>query len=202
MFTHVRSRRSILLFIGLLLGGGVLAGGIVAAQFRELATPEELDAALRDAPMVKVADIPGGRGLSGRGVFVQSTSTGLLCLWDASSAATLARQGGCNSQDDPLGGQKLFVSFAYDGGPAPTDVTDARLIGLASMDVSAVDVLMSDGTRRKISLRRASIGADEYHAFGHRVNKADLRKGVTPTAVIALNEAGQEIDRQATGVAG
>jgi hypothetical protein len=202
MFTHVRSRRSIVLFIGLLLGGAVLAGGVVAAQFRELASPEELDAAFRDAPMVKVADIPAGHGLSGRGVFLQSTSTGLLCLWDASSAAAVARQGGCNPQDDPLGGRKLFISFAYDGGPASTSVTDARLIGLVSADVSAVEVAMSDGTRRKIALRKSSVATHDYGAFGHRISSSDLKRGVTPTAVVAFNEAGQEIDRQATGVAG
>ncbi len=35
-----------------------------------------------------------------------------------------------------------------------------------------------------------------------RFKKADLRRGIAPVAVVALDKAGQEIDRQPTGFAG
>ena len=95
-----------------------------------------------------------------------------------------------------------MVSFAYDGGPAPADVRDARLIGLASSDVAEVQVLMSNGARHKMPLRSAYIGDEEYRAFGHRINRAALRGGIGPTAVLALSKGGAEIDRQGTGFAG
>jgi hypothetical protein len=93
----------------------------------------------------------------------------------------------------------MMVSFAYEGGPAVQDVKDARLIGLTSLDAVTVQVLMSDGTRRNVTLRGASVGAGEFRAFGYRFNMGQIRRAVTPTAVVALNGAGREIDRQATG---
>lgn len=194
-------RRWSALAIGV-LAGGTLAGGVVAAQFRDAASLEELDASLRDDPLVRIADIPAANGLPSRGVFVQSTAAGFVCLWDAPSAGASKRQGGCNSADDPLGGRKLFISFAYDGGPAVADIRDARLIGLASADVAAVKVVMSDGTARNMPLRTAALAGRRYLAFGYRVSQGDLRREVTPRAVLAVNGAGEEIDRQATGVAG
>jgi hypothetical protein len=177
----------------------LLAGGVVAAQLRAFATPETLDSAIRNSEMIRVADIAPADGAPARGVFVQTTPTGLLCLSDALSARSANKGGGCNSAADPLGGDTMFISFAYDGGPAVSDVEDARLIGLVSLQAEAVEVLMSDGSRRDVKLKRATVGDDTYRAFGYRVKTADLRRGVTPTAVIALNAAGEEIDRQATG---
>ncbi len=200
MFTTKKRVVAVLLVAALI--GAILVSGVVAAQFLGFEDQEKLEAAMREDPVTRVADIGAAPGLAGRGVFVQMTSTGLLCIFDAPSATSLTRQGGCNGADDPLGGKKIFFSFAYDGGPAPADVTDARLIGLASPQVAAVAVLMSNGARRKMALRRASVGGAEYLAFGYRITKPDLRGGVTPTAVLALNEAGEEIDRQETGFAG
>lgn len=185
-----------------LLTGAILAGGVVAGQFRGPEDPDRLEAALREAPMTRVADIAPANGLSGRGVFVQTTATGLVCLWDMPTATSSGGQGGCNSADDPLGGRKLMISFAYDGGPAVADVRDARLIGLAAVDTAAVHVLMSDGTRRKLALRKTQAGTGAFLAFGHRISRGELRRNVTPTTVVALDEAGQEIDRQATGFTG
>jgi hypothetical protein len=37
--------------------------------------------------------------------------------------------------------------------------------------------------------------------LGFRFKRADLRRGVTPTAVVVLDAAGNERDRQATGFA-
>ncbi len=192
--------RWITLAIGL-LAAAIFAGGVIAAQFRDATNIDGLEASFRDDPLVKVADIAAEPGLSSRGVFVQSTSAGFLCLWDAPSAGALNRQGGCNSSDDPLGGKKMFVSLAYEGGPAMSDVKDARLIGLTASDVANVQLLMTDGTRRELRLKKASVGSADYGALGYRLRKVDLRRGVGPTAVIALNDAGEEIDRQATGFA-
>lgn len=201
MFRRLRNTRVVVVGLVALAAAAIVASGVIASQ-GELENPDALEAALRSDPLFKVAELGAAGGLAARGVFAQKTSTGLLCLWDAPSAEAPSRQGGCNSADDPLGGRKLLMSFAYEGGPTAATVTDARLIGLTSMDVSIVEVAMTDGTRRKIPLRKASVGSDEYRAFGYRVSQADLRKGVTPTAVVALDEAGREIDRQATGVAG
>ena len=180
---------------------GVSAGGVIASQFRAFDDPDRLAAAIGEAPLVRVAEIAGVGGVPSRGVFVQQTSTGHVCLWDAPSAGSRQRQGGCNSADDPLGGSELSVSFAYDGGPEPATVSDARLIGLALESVAEVQVLMSDGTRRSMHLRSARIDRIVYRAFGHRFAPGELRRGVEPKAVVALNAGGQEIDRQETGFA-
>jgi len=177
----------------------ILASSVVAGQFRT-PDPELFHAGLATGEIARVADIAAGDGLPSRGVFVQATDTGQLCLWDAPSASSRQRQGGCNSVDDPLGGSALSASLAYEGGPAVEDVKDARLIGLASRDVATIQVLMSDGTRREVHLRKAMLGSDEYRAFGYRFKKSDLRGGVGPTAVIARSATGDEIARQVTGI--
>lgn len=180
----------------------ILAGSIFAGHLAGTGDPESVISAIREDAAIKVADIPADRGRSARGVFVHKTSTGHLCVWDAPSATSREQQGGCNSADDPLGGKKLFVSLAYDGGPSASAVTDARLIGLGAPNVAAVEILMIDGTRRSVALRGVRIGADDYRAFGYRFRTSDLRRGVTPVAVVALDESGAEIDRQTTGFNG
>lgn len=205
MFTSGSMRRYVVLAVGTLLLGGVITSGVIAGQFRGPEDPETLAAALREDPAVRVADIGAVQGLPGRGVFVQFTSTGLLCLFDAPSPTALARQGGCNSADDPLGGRRLFASLSYEGGPGVEQVKDARLIGLVSADVEAVEVLMTDGTRREVALRRPVAFAtrgDSYRAFGYRFKVSDLKRGLGPTAVLALDSNGGELDRQLTGFGG
>jgi len=194
----MRGRRAIVASI-LALGAATLASSVVAGQFRTM-DPKSLNDALANGQAVRVADIAAGDGSSGRGVFVQTTDTGYFCLYDALSASSLQRQGGCNSVDDPLGGSALLVSLAYDGGPDVEDAREARLIGLAASGVTAVEVLMTDGTRRDVRLRKARLGPDDYVAFGYRIKNDDLRKGIGPTAVIAKDAAGTEIARQATGI--
>ncbi|MGH3136123.1 MAG: hypothetical protein ACRDPV_06490 [Gaiellaceae bacterium] len=181
------------------VAAAILASSVVAGQFRG-ADPEAFHAGLATGEITRVADIAAGDGLPGRGVFVQTTDTGQFCLWDAPSASSQQRQGGCNSVDDPLGGSALSASLAYQGGPAVEDVQDARLIGLVSREVATVLVLMSDGTQREVRLRKAMLGSYEYRAFGYRFKKSDLRGGVGPTAVIARAAAGTEIARQSTGI--
>jgi hypothetical protein len=182
---------------------GVFAGAVVGAQVQ---APVSIEAAsaLRHEPLAKVADIPAANGVGGRGVFIQSTDE-LFCLWDAPSAMALTRQGGCNRSTDPLAGKKMMISLAYDGGPAIRDVTDARIIGLASLDVTAVEIAMTDGTRRAVKLKRTGVidGLDgAYRAFGYRLKPSDLKQGVGPTAVIAFDSSGTEVDRQTTGFGG
>ena len=196
-----RSRRWIVLACGAVMGG-VVVGGVVAAEFREVVSPPQLQAAIDGEPLRRVADIPAEAGRSGRGVFLQPTSAGFLCLWDAPSATSPQRQGGCNPSSDPLGGRAVSISLAYDGGPSVAGVTDARLIGLAAPEVAEVQVVMSDTSRRRVRLEKAEVDSAEYMAFGYRFKKADLRRGIAPVAVVALDMAGQEIDRQPTGFAG
>jgi len=183
------------------LATAILASSVVAGQFRG-PDPVAFHAGLATGEIARVADIAAGDRLPGRGVFVQVTETGQLCLWDAPSASSQQRQGGCNSVDNPLGGSALSASLAYEGGPAVEDVQDARLIGLTSRDVATVQVLMSDGTQREVRLKKSMLGLDEYQAFGYRFKKSDLRRGVGPTAVIARAATGDEIARQTTGIGG
>lgn len=187
--------------VPLVVAAAALAGGVIAGQFRGT-DPEAFRADLATGEIVRVADIAAAGGLPARGVFVQTTQAGQVCLWDAPSASSLQRGGGCNPAADPLGGSALSASLAYEGGPATADVRDARLVGLASRDVAAIEVVMSDGTRRDVRLEKAKLDFDEYVAFGYRIRRSDLRRGVGPSAVVALDADGTEIERQATGIGG
>lgn len=196
-------RRSIVV-VAIALVGGVLVGSVIAAQRGGDAGPDvaSLQAAIAAEPMTKVADVAGSEGFSARGVYVQELETGHLCVWDAPSAASRERQGGCNAIDEPLGGSALSANLAYDGGPAIEGVRDARLAGLAASNVASVVVLMSDGSERAVNLKEAKLSSGDFVAFGYRFKKADLRKGVGPIAVIARDGDGIEIGRQPTGIGG
>jgi hypothetical protein len=197
------TKRWLALAAGLVVAA-IFAAGVVGARFDGL-PGEDFEAALQDDAAIRVAEIPARDGLSAHSVLVQPTSTGLLCLWDASSSNAQSRQGGCNRADDPLAGRKLTISLAYDGGPAVGDVRDARLIGLASFEVDSVQVLMSDGTRRAIRMGRAAAVASEagrFRAFGYRFPRSDFRRGIGPTVVIGLSKDGTEVDRLTTGYGG
>ena len=195
-------KRAFKAWIGVALGvvvAGALAGGVVAYRADD---GGELTAATADARLVRVADIASAEGSPGKGVYVQLTRTGHLCVWEAPSATSRERGGGCNTADDPLNGRPLSFTLSYDGGPAVADVKGATLFGLTSTEVVRASVLMSDGSAQEIRLRDVDVAGDDYRAFGFRIKKADLRKGVGPTAVVAVDETGTEIDRQATGIGG
>ena len=177
---------------------GVAAGAVLAARFDVLGDPASLDRALQDGELTKVADVPSATGAARRAVYVQR-SGGLFCVWDAPSARALTRQGGCNPESDPFGDGELFVSFSYDGGPDPVDVSDARLVGVASEAVASTEVVMSDGAVLELALRPARAADLGLRAFAYRIGKADLRRGVGPVVVRALDAAGDEIDREQTG---
>jgi hypothetical protein len=195
-----RHGRGIILVTSGIVAVGVLAGGVIAGRSVWSDDAARLDVALAEAASTKLLEIPSGDGLPARGVFAQVTSTGYLCLSDAPLSAPETGGGGCNSADDPLGGRELSASLAYDGGPSLESVKDARVIGLASLGVASVEVLMSDGSSREVKLKKATIGSDDFRAFGFRVKKSDLRKGIEPTAVVARDASGTEIDRQTTGI--
>jgi hypothetical protein len=179
---------------------GILAGSVVAGRMVWADDGDRLDAAIADAPFVRVAEIDAADGKTARGVYVQATSTGHVCVSDAPLDAPLMGGGGCNPAEDPLGGGELSVSLAYDGGPRIEAVKDARVIGLASPDTVSVHILMSDGSLRIVKLKKAKVGRSEFQAFGYRFKKRDLERGVGPSAVVALDASGAEIDRQTTGI--
>lgn len=176
---------------------GLLAGAVIASRLDD---GSGLAAAIEDAPLIRVADIAAEDGSPGRGVYVQTTRTGHLCVWEAPTASSRQRGGGCNTVDDPLNGEPISFTLSYDGGPALADVRGATLFGLASVDVARASVLMSDGTERAIRLRGASVSGTNFLAFGFRFRKADLRKGLGPTAVIVRDASGVELGRQPTGI--
>lgn len=187
--------------IAVVIGAGVFAGALAAGQLGGFRDPSDLEAVLEEGALVRVADLETRAGHVDRGVYL-SAANGLLCLFDAPTSNPQFGGGGCNSADDPLGGRQLSASLGYDGGPAAESVTDARLIGLVSSKVASVHAEMSDGTRRTIPLRRGaavSLASGSLRLFGYRVKPSDLRKGIGPTAVVALDDTGAEIDRQPTG---
>jgi hypothetical protein len=195
----MRTRRRWFLLVCAAAAAGALVGGVIAAESRDAGIPEDVASSLLRDPLVQVADIPAEGGKPRRGVFLQVTSAGYTCVWEAPTATSQARRGGCSPSEDPFGGKTLTVNFTYDGGPAPASVSDARLFGLAARDVARVRVVMSDGTSRDVRLSNASGAGKGIHAFGYRVKPVDLRRSVTPIAVVALDAGGTEIDRQATG---
>jgi hypothetical protein len=197
-----RRRRGITLVTGAIVAAGVLAGSVIAGRVGWTDDPTRLDAALSEAPAATLVEIPSADGLPARGVVAQVTSTGHLCLSDAPLSAPLMGGGGCNPADDPLGDRAFSASLAYDGGPAIQDVKDARLIGVTSSQVESLRVLMSDGSSRQVKLKSAKVAGNELNAFGYRFKRADLKKGIGPTAVVAFDTDGVQIDRQATGIGG
>ena len=198
-----RVRKRMVVLLALALAGSLLVGSVVAAQ-RGGNAPDaaKIEAAIAAARMTRVADVAGGEGFARRGVFIQELDTGDLCVWDAASASSPDRQGGCNSIDEPLGGSAVSANLAYEGGPAIESVRDARLSGLASSSAASVVVLMSDGSERTLSLKPVHLNAGDLAAFGYRFKKPDLRSGVGPIAVIARAAGGKELGRQPTGIGG
>jgi hypothetical protein len=192
-----RGRRRWAAFVVVLILAGALAGAVVASRIDD---GSELTAAIDEAPLTRVADIDAADGAPGHGVFVQMTKSGHLCVWEAPSATSRERGGGCNSADDPLNGGVLSATLSYDGGPGIADVRSASIFGLAAVGVTHASVLMSDGTSRAIKLEEAKVGSQEFHAFGYRFKKADLKKGIGPTAIVAFDDSGNEIGRQTTGI--
>jgi hypothetical protein len=193
------STRRVVVVAAVGIAAVVLVGGVVAAGFDWSQSAEEMKASLAQTRPIQVADIPAADGIAARGVFAQITSTGLFCLTDAPLDAPLEGGGGCNAADDPLGGSAVSASLAYDGGPAIETVKDARLIGLAAGEAASVRVLMSDGSTRGVKLKKSSVGRD-LQAFGFRIRKSDLKKGIGPIAVVAFDANGDELGRQTTGI--
>lgn len=196
---RVISVRFVLFVLAAVVATSAVVAAVVGAQSQPL-VPENLQAAIDSEPLIKVLDLPAESGGAVRSMFVQPTTAGLLCVWDAPNATSRARQGGCHPTDDPLGGNALSASLAYDGGPSIEGVKDARLIGLASIDTASVRVLMSDGTFRAIKLKKTKAGSDEFQAFGYRFKQSDLRKGIGPAAIVAFDASGAELGRQPTGI--
>jgi len=195
-----RRHRRLAIVAAVIALAGVAVGGVIAGGLDWPGNAARLDAALVEAQPIQVADIPGAEGLPPRGVFAQVTATGHLCISDAPVGSPLTGGGGCNAADDPLGGKAISASLAFEGGPAITDVKDARLIGLAASEVASVRIVMSDGTSRSIKLKRAKVGSNEFQAFGHRLEKSDLRKGIGPIAIVAFDASDAELGRQPTGI--
>jgi hypothetical protein len=184
--------------VGIVLAGA-LASAVVASRFDD---GSDLIAAIEGAPLTQVANIDAADGVGELGVFVQTTETGHLCVWEAPSATSRQRGGGCNTADDPLNGSAISATLSYDGGPDISSVTTATLFGLAAAEVARAAVVMSDGSSRTIKLKKAKIGSDEFRAFGHRIRKSDLRKSIGPAAIVAYDASGAELARQPTGIGG
>jgi len=198
-------RTSRLLLIGsAAVALGLVFGGIASGVFRQAGTPSSVpDVRSSAGTRVTLARFGRELGTADRQLVLQRTPDGFICLWDSPDASGERGVGGCNSASDPLGGRKLFISLAYDGGPDVKTVTDARLSGLLAVDVARVAIEMSDGTTRTAPALRGQITGGTvgpYRVFAYRIRQADLRAGATPVAVAALDATGNELDRQTTGI--
>jgi len=198
---NIRPRRW-MIFVLAGLAALVFAGVVIGSKLVAPPDVASLDAATENAPMIPLAQIDAANGKPARGVFAQITATGQFCMWDAPSAGSPAKLGGCNPAEDPLGGRRLSASLAYEGGPSTQAVSDARLIGIADRNVSSVAVLLSDGRRLEMHLRAVNVDNGTYRVFAYRFRRHDLQGGVGPVAVVALDASGAEVDRQPTGFGG
>jgi len=183
---------------------GLALGGIASGLHRAAGTPSAVPDVRADSSTVaQVAQFAPEGGRPARQVVLQRTPDGYLCVWDSPDGTVEHGVGGCNPAADPLAGHKLFVSLAYDGGPAISSVHDARLSGLTAIDVASARLVLTDGSTRPILLSprstRALAGKD-YRPFAYRVPRADLERGIGPAAVLALDAHGKVLDRQATGI--
>jgi hypothetical protein len=181
------------------LVAGALASAVVASRTDD---GSDLIAAIDEAPLTQVATIDAADGAAELGVFVQTAKTGHVCVWEAPSATSRERGGGCNTADDPLNGSAISATLSYDGGPGISSVKSATLFGLAAAEVAQVAVLMTDGGSRAVTLKKTKVGSDEFRAFGHRIRKSDLKKGIGPIAIVAFDANGVELGRQPTGIGG
>jgi hypothetical protein len=188
----------------LALGVAVLVAGAVASAVvaSRIDDGSDLVAAIEEAPLTRVANIDAADGAAELGVFVQTTETGHVCVWEAPSATSRERGGGCNTADDPLNGSAISATLSYDGGPDISSVKSATLFGLAAAEVAEVAVLMTDGSSRSVKLKKTRVGSDDFRAFGHRIRKSDLRKDNGPIAIVAFDANGVELGRQPTGIGG
>jgi hypothetical protein len=196
--------KKLIIVVAACVVGGLAAAGVATAVFRAAGTPSAApDLSSSTGDRMVVARFAHVAGSGDHVVVLQRTRDGYVCVWDAPDDSADKGGGGCNPAADPLGGRKLFVNLTYDGGPDASTVHDARLSGLVSSEVSAVDVVMTDGSTRRVAIThtntRALAGAD-YGAFAYRVRQPEVRAGVTPVAVLARDSSGAVIDRQTTGI--
>lgn len=187
------------------IAGGRAAG---ALHLSKEATPDQADpqaALVREGLGTRVATFGAADGAGqrnepvDRAVYVAKLSSGSLCVIDADMAGK-DPGGGCNPTADPLGGRSIWVSFMFDGGPGVASVTDARLSGLVDGSVAQLRALMSDGSQRNIPLTKDDVAGTSFRAFAFRIAQTDLLGGVTPIAVVAFDDSGSQLDRQATGL--
>ena len=195
---------TILLVVGGAVVAGLVSGGVASGVFRGAGAPSSV-ADIHSPASVRatVARFAPEAGAADRQVVLQRTPDGYVCLWDTPDGTADHGVGGCNPAADPLAGRKLFISLAYDGGPAVTTVGDARLSGFVAQDVARIAVEMSDGSTRAVPLvdtRATRVTGQAYRVFAYRIRTSDLAKGVGPVAVIALAADGTELDRQTTGI--
>jgi len=197
-------RKRVVIVAGAVTIAGLALGGIASGLHRTAGTPSAApDIRSRPGTVEQVAQFTSENGRPGRQVVLQRTDDGYVCLWDTPDGAAEHGVGGCNPAADPLGGRKLLVSLAYDGGPALSTVHDARLSGLAAPDVAAARLVMTDGTTRSIALSRVAtraLAGKDYRPFAYRVRQSDLGKGIAPVAVLVLDADGRVVDRQVTGI--
>jgi len=200
------STRTILIALVVCSVGGLAAGGVATAVFRTAGTPSAApDITARTGDRAVVTRFAHESGVPDRVVLLQRTADGYVCLWDAPDVTGAKGVGGCNPAASPLGGRKLFVSLAYDGGPDVAGVHDARLSGLVASDVATAEVVMTDGSSRRLLIAPAAANARtlsgaDYRAFAYRIRESDLRSGITPVAVLVRDAKGGVIDRQETGI--
>jgi hypothetical protein len=181
----------------------VAAFSVYAATAALLDGPDATVSDLTTGAVVQIGTFPATGSGEKRVMLLQQTNNGLVCLWDAPSADSPERLGGCNPITDALGNStSLWASTQFDGGPRPEDVTDLRLMGIANADVAAVHLQMSNGASLAIPFagREVIINGGRFKTFSYRLPDKDLATDDAPTAVIATDSSGDAIGTQKTGL--
>lgn len=106
------------------------------------------------------------------GAFIQRDSAGNVCLLSGQLSSS-ERVGGCNPAVSPLDGRAMLTLYNFEGGPVITSVTDARVAGLADPSVRRVELVLTDGTHRRLLL---AVSPGWFNSRG----RAALQASTTP----------------------
>ena len=217
------SRKRLAQVIGATALAGALAGGLAATRSygTSASTPDPaaLRAAIASTPAVTVATFASGAAKAGVGSPVAATANrstpavhvlliqrltklGMVCVWDATRDGS-ERGGGCNSADDPLGGKQISVNTTSSTGSNGVGYSTIRVSGLAAPTVATLNVQMSDGTTRPLTLQSdvpTSVSGGPSGAFAYNESSVDLAAGVVPIAVVAFDQTGKEVATAAVGL--
>lgn len=117
-----------------------------------------------------------------RSVYVGRKTDGTSCLADVDADSVGA---GCNRV--LFGEHDVAFVEGFEGGPAPTTITELHVAGVASPRVRSLQVVLGDGSVRDVALTRE-------RAFLYEAATSDLHAGVVPEALRVYDTGGRRIE--------